>query len=49
MGGMNVEEIAEKDPDALVRLHVDPLVGLANDDAAALVVDAASTRTSRRR
>src|SRR5262249_29850345 len=27
MGGMNVEEIAEKDPDALVRRHVDPLDG----------------------
>ena len=28
MGGMNVEEIAEKDPDALVRRHVDPGEGL---------------------
>ncbi len=27
MGGMDVEEVAEKDPDALVRVHVDPLVG----------------------
>jgi succinyl-CoA synthetase beta subunit len=40
MGGMNVEEIAEKDPDALVRLHVDPLAGLTGDDAVALAVDA---------
>ncbi|HEX2388169.1 MAG TPA: ADP-forming succinate--CoA ligase subunit beta [Solirubrobacterales bacterium] len=40
MGGMNVEEIAESDPDALVRLHVDPLIGLTHDDAAALAVDA---------
>jgi len=40
MGGMNVEEIAEKDPGALVRLHVDPLVGLTGDDAVALAVDA---------
>src|SRR5438045_1666460 len=27
MGGMDVEEIAERDPNAIVRLHVDPLVG----------------------
>ena len=27
MGGMDVEEIAEKDPTAMARLHVDPLVG----------------------
>ena len=27
MGGMDVEEIAEKDPAAMARLHVDPLIG----------------------
>ncbi|HEU4925767.1 MAG TPA: ADP-forming succinate--CoA ligase subunit beta [Vicinamibacterales bacterium] len=27
MGGMDVEEIAERDPHAIVRLHIDPLVG----------------------
>jgi succinyl-CoA synthetase beta subunit len=27
MGGMDVEEIAEKDPNAIVRVHVDPLLG----------------------
>jgi succinyl-CoA synthetase beta subunit len=27
MGGMDVEEIAEKDPNAMVGLHVDPLIG----------------------
>jgi succinyl-CoA synthetase beta subunit len=27
MGGMDVEEVAEKDPEAMRRLHVDPLVG----------------------
>src|SRR5262249_2274331 len=26
-GGVEIEEVAEKDPDALVRLHVDPLEG----------------------
>ena len=40
MGGMDVEAIAESDPDALVRLHVDPLLGLKHDDAASLAVDA---------
>ncbi|HKF79345.1 MAG TPA: ADP-forming succinate--CoA ligase subunit beta [Thermoleophilaceae bacterium] len=27
MGGMDVEEIAEKHPEAIVKLHVDPLIG----------------------
>ncbi len=27
MGGMDVEEIADRDPNAIVRLHIDPLVG----------------------
>ncbi len=27
MGGMDVEEIAERDPNAIVRIHIDPLVG----------------------
>src|SRR3954470_11098693 len=27
MGGMDVEEIADKDPNAMVKLHVDPLIG----------------------
>src|ERR1044072_6258489 len=27
MGGMDVEEIAERDPNAIVRLPIDPLVG----------------------
>src|ERR687889_2464785 len=27
MGGMDVEEIAERDPEAIVRIHVDPLIG----------------------
>ena len=29
MGGMDVEEIAEKDPSAMVKLHVDPLIGFS--------------------
>src|SRR5437868_1810309 len=27
MGGMDVEEIADRDPNAIVRIHVDPLIG----------------------
>src|SRR5215212_2974234 len=27
MGGMDVEAIAEEDPNAIVRIHVDPLIG----------------------
>jgi succinyl-CoA synthetase beta subunit len=27
MGGMDVEEVAEKDPEAMRMLHVDPLIG----------------------
>ena len=40
MGGMDVEEIAETDPDALVRLHLMPAEGLSIDDARRLAVDA---------
>ncbi len=40
MGGMNVEEIAENDPDALVQRHIDPRTGLSTDEAAQLAVDA---------
>ena len=40
MGGMNVEEIAEKDPDALVRRHVDPMGGFGTEEARALAADA---------
>ena len=27
-GGVDIEEVAEKDPDALKRIHIDPLVGI---------------------
>ena len=29
-GGMDIEEVAEADPDAIARLHVDPLLGFQN-------------------
>ncbi|HKJ36255.1 MAG TPA: ADP-forming succinate--CoA ligase subunit beta [Solirubrobacterales bacterium] len=40
MGGMNVEEIAEKDPDALVKLYIDPSSGFSDSAARQLAVDA---------
>ncbi len=40
MGGMNVEEIADKDPDALVRRHIEPSEGFGESQAAALAEDA---------
>jgi succinyl-CoA synthetase beta subunit len=39
MGGMAVEEIAEKDPNAIVRLHVDPLEGFQDFHARRLAFD----------
>jgi len=40
MGGMDVEEVAETDPDALVRLHIDPLLGFSDFHARKLAFDA---------
>ena len=37
MGGMDVEAIAESDPDALVREHVDPIDGLDIESARSIV------------
>src|SRR3954471_2058296 len=39
MGGMDVEEIAERDPKAIVRLHVDPLEGFQDFHARRLAFD----------
>src|ERR687894_1841806 len=40
MGGMDVEEVAEKDPEALVRIHIDPLVGFSDFHARQLAFGA---------
>jgi succinyl-CoA synthetase beta subunit len=40
MGGMNVEEIAERDPEALARLHVEPNDGFDAEAARRLASDA---------
>src|SRR3954447_911295 len=47
MGGMNVEEIAEKDPDALVRRHVEPHEGFGDAQASALASDAGVAEDAR--
>jgi succinyl-CoA synthetase beta subunit len=47
MGGMNVEEIAEKDPDALVRRYIEPFEGLDEPEAAALAADAGVAEDAR--
>jgi succinyl-CoA synthetase beta subunit len=40
MGGMDVEEVAENDPDALVRVHIDPLAGFSDFHARRLAFEA---------
>jgi len=40
MGGMDVEEIAERDPAAMARAHVDPLLGFSDYIARRLAFDA---------
>ena len=40
MGGMDVEAVAEKDPAALVRVHIDPLVGFQEFHARRLAFQA---------
>jgi succinyl-CoA synthetase beta subunit len=40
MGGMDVEEIAEQDPEAIVRVHVDPLLGFSDFVGRRLAFDA---------
>ena len=47
MGGMNVEEIAEKDPDALVRRHIEPNDGFGESQAKQLAADAGVPEEAR--
>ena len=39
-GGVEIEEVAEKDPDAIVKLHINPVDGLSEKDARQAAVDA---------
>jgi succinyl-CoA synthetase beta subunit len=47
MGGMNVEEIAETDPDALVRRHIEPREGFGDAQARALAEEAGVAEDAR--
>ena len=40
MGGMDVEEVAESDPDALVKRHIEPAEGMTKEFATQIAVDA---------
>jgi succinyl-CoA synthetase beta subunit len=40
-GGVEIEEVAARDPDAIVRLHIDPVDGLSVETARQAAVDAA--------
>jgi succinyl-CoA synthetase beta subunit len=39
-GGMDIEEVAETDPDAIARVHIDPLIGISDFHARKLVFGA---------
>ena len=39
-GGVEIEQVAAEDPEAIARLHINPVVGLTQADAAKLVNDA---------
>ena len=38
-GGVDIEEVAERNPERLVRHHVDPLVGLSRDEAVSIATE----------
>ena len=46
-GGIEIEEVAEKDPSAIARLHVDPVDGLSEQGARKLVDEAGLTPAAR--
>ena len=47
-GGMDIEAVAEEDPDAVVRMHIDPVIGLTPWQASELVYRAGLDRTTAR-
>jgi succinyl-CoA synthetase beta subunit len=46
-GGVDIEEVADTDPDAIVRLHVDPIDGLSPEQAARAVAEAGLDEAAR--
>jgi succinyl-CoA synthetase beta subunit len=47
-GGMDIEQVAAEDPDAVVKLHIDPVVGLTPWQASELVFRAGLDRPTAR-
>ena len=39
-GGVEIEQVAEENPDAIIKLHIDPVAGLTEAQARSLVTDA---------
>src|SRR5258708_17437900 len=39
-GGIDIEQVAAEDPEAIARLHIDPVTGLSQEDAKTLVENA---------
>jgi succinyl-CoA synthetase beta subunit len=46
-GGVDIEQVADEDPGAIARLHIDPAVGLSQADAATLVEEAGLDEEAR--
>jgi succinyl-CoA synthetase beta subunit len=46
-GGVDIEQVAEEDPGAIARLHIDPAVGLTHAGAATVVEEAALDEEAR--
>jgi succinyl-CoA synthetase beta subunit len=46
-GGVDIEEVAETDPDAIARMHVDPVDGIDLDQAAKIVAEAGLNEAAR--
>src|SRR5438445_4753400 len=46
-GGIDIEQVADEDPQAIARLHIDPVKGLSDADARALVDQARLDKEAR--
>jgi succinyl-CoA synthetase beta subunit len=46
-GGVEIETVAEEDPTAIARMHIDPAVGFSDDQARHLVVEAGLDEEAR--
>jgi succinyl-CoA synthetase beta subunit len=47
-GGIDIEEVADTDPDAIARVHVDPLLGISDFHARTLVFGAGIDKDARK-